>query len=179
MEMEVFHGTDLANAHNIIADNFIYRPNNAHWLGNGVYFYIDLALAKWWTTNPSKKFGVKVKNAAIIKATIEISNTDYLDLRNLRDYKMFSKIFFNEYIPMMKYGSFGYNKKNINIIRCSFCDYLKAQYDLKAIIGNFSIRKQPYLKSHQELSSQLKLFYIETQLCLFDTACIIHKELLY
>ena len=179
MILEVYHGTDLSNAKRIVSTDFIYKHSETHWLGNGVYFYIDLSLAKWWTSNPSKVYGVKVTTPAIVKVVIEIPNdVGFLDLRKLSDYKEFSDIFFNEYLPLLRLGAFSINSANRRRIRCSFCDYLKAQYSLKAIIGNFSLPNQPYLTDYKSLASQLELYYIETQLCLFDTGYIIKKELI-
>lgn len=179
MILDVYHGTDLSNAKRIVSTDFIYKHSETHWLGNGVYFYIDLSLAKWWTSNPSKVYGVKVTTPAIVKAVIEIPNdVGFLDLRKLSDYKEFSDIFFNEYLPLLRLGAFSINSANRRRIRCSFCDYLKAQYSLKVIIGNFSLPNQPYLIDYKSLASQLELYYIETQLCLFDTGYIIKKELI-
>lgn len=179
MILEVYHGTDLENANRILSTDFIYKQSATHWLGNGVYFYIDLSLAKWWTSNPSKTYGVKVTTPAIVKVTIEIPDSvSFLDLRKLSDYKEFSNIFFDEYLPLLRLGTFSINSTNRRRIRCSFCDYLKAQYSLKAIIGNFSLPNQPYLTHYKSLASQLQLYYIETQMCLFDTSYIIKKELL-
>lgn len=179
MIIETYHGTDLENARHILDTNFICKHSKLHWLGNGIYFYFDLSLAKWWTTNPSKKFGVEVTTPAIVKATIEIPDSaSFLDLRKLSDYKEFSNIFFDEYLPLLRLGTFSINSTNRRRIRCSFCDYLKAQYSLKAIIGNFSLPNQPYLTDYRILASQLQLYYIETQMCLFDTSYIIKKELI-
>lgn len=179
MIIEAYHGTDLVNAKRIVATDYIYKQSETHWLGNGVYFYIDLSLAKWWTSNPSKIYGVRVSNPAIIKTIIDIPDDEsFLDLRKLSDYKEFSNIFFYEYLPLLKMGSLTFNLANHKKLRCSFCDYLKVKYNLKLIIGNFSLPKQPYLTNYKSLASQLELFYIETQMCLFDTKYIIKKELI-
>lgn len=179
MILEVYHGTDLSNAKRIVKTEFIYRYNKKHWLGNGIYFYLDLSLAEWWTTNPSEKFGVKVKDAAIVKTILEIQDNNLLDLRKLSDYTEFTELYFNEYIPLLNSGVFDIAITNRKQIRCSFCDYLKRQYDLQAIIGNFSLLTQPYLPDkYKEFSKNMNLYYIETQLCLFDNNCIIEKSII-
>lgn len=175
-----YHGTDLERAKEIVKSDFIYKHNSKHWLGNGVYFYLDYSLAKWWTTNPSKMFGTKINTESIIQVEIEIDENDILDLRILEDYKEFSDIYYNEFIPEIDTGILGeINSHNYKKVRCSFCDYLKNSYDLKCIIGNFDIPSQRYIPNKcRKLSDYLKLHYIETQVCLFDTQLIKTKTII-
>ena len=177
--IEGYHGTDLECANNIIKTGFTYTPSDKHWLGNGVYFYLDFSLAEWWTTNPSNSFGTRVQYPAIVKTTIDFSEDDqYLDLRKLSDYKIFSELYFDEYIPLVESGVYDIKMTDTKRLRCSFCDYLKYQYDLKGIIGNFSSQNQRYFSDeYKQLQKSLKLYYIETQLCIFYTRCITSKEL--
>ena len=55
LKLQVYHGTEFEIAQKICKEEFICKKNLEHWLGNGIYFYLDKPLAKWWTTNPSKK----------------------------------------------------------------------------------------------------------------------------
>lgn len=180
MILEAYHGTDLNSAQNILKTDFIYRANKEHWLGNGIYFYMDLSLAKWWTSNPSRKFGVRVNSPAILNVKLKLQDDEILDLRKLDDYNQFINLYYDEYIPLLKLGILEIPPVNQYQIRCSFCDYLEEQYGLKAIIGNFSLLSQPYLPSRYKLFTKaMKLYYIETQLCVFDTDCIISKDIIY
>lgn len=179
MILEVYHGTNYTNAENIIKTDFFYEYNNEHWLGNGVYFFLDLSLAQWWTTKPSKKFGTKIRKPAIIKVTLDIPEENILDLRKLSDYSEFISLYFNEYMPLLRSGVFDIITTNRNQVRCSFCDYLKREYELKVIVGNFSLLSQPYLPDkYKEFSKAMSLYYIETQLCLYDSRCIIKKDII-
>lgn len=64
-------------------------------------------------------------------------------------------------------------------IRCSYCDFLQEQYQIKAIIGNFFYKKHRSYSpdKYDEFVEKIDLHYIETQLCLFDKTCIIDKHL--
>ena len=84
IKIEGYHGTDLECAQKIVNTEFSFNYSETHWLGNGSYFFIDESLAKWWTHNPSKRFGVKVNTGAILKCTILLKEGHYLDLRNLQ-----------------------------------------------------------------------------------------------
>ena len=70
-KIKVYHGTDKSVVDDIMRSGFRCKPNKEHWLGEGIYFFIDKSLAEWWTSNPSKKHGVNVTNPAIIECTIE------------------------------------------------------------------------------------------------------------
>ena len=180
MRMQAYHGTDLECAEKILTGQYSFYPNDEHWLGNGVYFFLDYSLAEWWTTNPSSTFGSRVKIPSIIQVAIELPPLhNMLDLRKLSDYKEFCELYFDEYLPLVQQEVFDISEINLKKMRCSFCDYLKYTYDLKAIIGNFSSTRQRYLaKEHQRLHKVLELYYMETQLCVFDLACIHDKHII-
>lgn len=182
INFDAFHGTDKTYADSIIQEGFIFKPNDMHWLGNGVYFYLDYSLSKWWTTNPSSNFGSKIKNPAILKCSITVDNDYILDLRRLEDYTDFVNVYNKDFIPKTYDGTINLssinNPKIMKRIRCSFCDYLHLRYDYKVLIGNFYLPGQPYLsKEHRTYAKVFDISYIETQVCVFDQQCIKHVEL--
>ena len=67
-----YHGTDYTLGQIICGEEFSIKKNDEHWLGNGIYFYHDLSLAEWWTTQPTSKFGSFINNPAIITCEIEV-----------------------------------------------------------------------------------------------------------
>lgn len=183
--IQAFHATDLENAKNIIYNGFSYRPNKEHWLGNGIYFYLDYSLAEWWATKPSKKFGAEIKTPAILECTIGTEKDKILDLRELTDYHAFAHIYANEYLPKIFDGTIGIEGANNPInnleledellkkIRCSFCDYLNEQYELDLIIGTFNLPNQPYLSEvYGKGFKNFSLDYVETQICVFNPEII-------
>ena len=72
MNILAYHGTDYNIAELIVSHGFTFNRNPKHWLGNGIYLYQDYSLAKWWTTNPTKKFGSNVKERAIVFCNVNL-----------------------------------------------------------------------------------------------------------
>lgn len=179
--IEAFHGTDKKYADIIIKSDFKCRRNRKHWLGNGIYFFIDFALAKWWTTNPTRKFGVTVANSAIIKCTIKAKSNEVLDLRKLEDYRRFVDIYRSEFLPFLFEGSIEVMDNrtlDTGILRCTYCDYLNIYHRYKLIIGTFYLPDQPYMPSdYGKFFEYFSISYIEHQICVFDQTVITHKEL--
>ena len=184
-EITVYHGTDYDIAELIVSGGFKYNKNDEHWLGNGIYFYSDLSLAKWWTKKPSNKFGADIKKPAIIKCILSIDEDNIMDLSKLEDYLIFSQIYKDEFLPKVYDGDIiipkykGTGRFDSKKLRCSYCDTIKDQYDLKALVGTFNIPHQPYLpKEYGEGFKYFSINYIETQICVFDADVIIDKQII-
>lgn len=179
--LEAYHGTDLSNAESILKSGFKCLPSKHHWLGNGVYFYMDYSLARWWTTNPTNKFGVRVKKAAVIKCNIFVKNNYILDLRRLKDYTKFVEIYRNEFLPFLFQGnliSVTEDMIDTKTLRCTYCDYLNIKYKYKLIIGTFYLPNQPYMPTeYGKFFETFNISYIENQICVFDTNIISSMEL--
>lgn len=179
--LEAYHGTDMSNAESILKNGFRCKPNKHHWLGNGIYFYMDFSLAHWWTTNPTRKFGVKIRNPAIIKCKIQAKNDNVLDLRKLKDYTKFVEIYRNEFLPFLFRGeltSIDNEAIDVKTLRCTYCDYLNLKYNYKLIIGTFYLPTQPYMPTeYGKFFETFNISYIESQICIFDTSVISSKEL--
>ncbi len=181
----VYHGTDYTVAEKIISDKFSYNTSDEHWLGNGIYFYEDFSLAKWWTSKPSTKFGSKIVKPAIISCSLMLEDDKILDLRSLDNYIEFSAIYNDEFIPQVFKGYIKVEREpssgkfHTKKLRCTFCDYLKDQFELQAIIGTFDLPSQPYLPPHYEEGfKSFSLNYIETQVCVFDPNVIRNKQII-
>lgn len=178
--LEAFHGTDNRYVASILKSGFICKPNKQHWLGNGVYFYMDYSLAQWWTTNPTRKFGSNINNAAIIKCNIQTKNKYVLDLRRLKDYTKFVDIYRNEFLPFLFRGELSSIDNEVidtKTLRCTYCDYINIKYKYKLIIGTFYLPNQPYMPAEcGEFFDTFNISYIESQICVFDQSVIISKE---
>ena len=177
--LEAFHGTDKNCAERILKSDFKSKPNKAHWLGNGIYFYLDNSLAQWWTSKPSKTFGAKILNPAIICCKIDVNEDFVIDLRKYEDYEMFIKIYYDHFLPLVISGRIKIKLDDFRHLRCDYCDFFSQKIVCKMIIGNFYLPTQPYLKKehYREFSNKFKLAYTEVQVCLFDTTCIKNKEI--
>lgn len=168
MELEMYHGTDHECAEKILENGFIHRENKNHWLGNGIYFYIDRSLAKWWTTNPTQKFGVKITQPCILTVRQEIPTERILDLRSLEGYIDCINAY-KEFMEIAQYNLSLNDEHDRSKIRCAFFDWIFFTYEIDCIIGTFYLVEQEYLKSEPEtIREVLRAFnlpYIETQVC--------------
>lgn len=168
MNIRAFHGTDYYIAKKIVKEGFSFKKNPEHWLGNGVYLYQDYSLAKWWTTNPTRKFGSEVKERAIISCKLNIDRDKVLNLLKLDDYLQFSQIFEEEFYAEYKLRN-PIKPPSWTQLRCAYCDYLSMTYELDAIIGNFNKQDQPYLPGkHNNEFDDFLLQYTEVQICVFN-----------
>ncbi|MCM1297387.1 MAG: hypothetical protein NC311_17760 [Muribaculaceae bacterium] len=164
MNIKVFHGTDYNLALQIQDSEFVVKKSDSHWLGNGIYFYVDEALAKWWTTNPTEKFGSSIKDPAIIRSTISIDNSRILDLRKRDDYERFIRWEdeFNRLLIENRNDDLDWH-----IYRCALFDSIFNYKDIDMIIGCFDANEQPYISEAMFcLLKKLHLAYPEVQVCI-------------
>ena len=180
MTFDAYHATDQNNAVLIQYEGFKFHHNDEHWLGNGVYFFIDEALAKKWVEKQPKSFN-KIKNGVVLHVVIDVDESFILDLRNYDDY-MIVKEYFEEYVKILEQEDdlsiYCSNKK----LLCTIFDELKKEYELQCVISNFSERSNTLPKQlkdkREELWRSFHMPFVETQICVFDTSCIIliHNE---
>ncbi len=180
-----YHATDQNNVASIICDDFKFNKKDIHWLGNGVYFFIDKQLAIKWGGNHSAQYGT-INNCAIIEAFIEVDDEHLCDMRMLDTY-CYVKNWFEKYMEVVSTSQIkikGVSQRTYHQrIRCAFFDWLVKELDLKCIIAYFSERKSTLptkadKEDNEGLFAQFKMPYIEVQLCVFDTDCISKKELI-
>lgn len=178
-KLYLYHGTELKNAKKILNGEFKVKKSDEHWLGNGVYFFEDESLAKWWTTNPTTKFGTQqITKPAVIECQIEIDKQDILDLRCLEDYNFFCEIYRDIFLKQVISNS---SEKPLEItkLRCAFCDFMQERYQYKMIIGTFYQPNQPYLPTrYGKYFKKFRLPYIEIQYSIFDNDIIVKKEII-
>ena len=95
-----YHATDRKNIGSIVANGFTYNKYEYHWLGNGVYFFLDKQLAIKWGKNHSAQYGV-IDDCSIIKVLIEVDDDDLCDMRMLDTY-CYVKEQFDRYVKIYK-----------------------------------------------------------------------------
>jgi hypothetical protein len=164
MELVLYHGTDEKCVSEITANGFIIKENRRHWLGNGIYFFADEALARWWTTKPTFKFGHDISSPVVLQCVFNAPDEAVLDLRKLGDYT-YCRIMFDEFFSLYK-RHITIDQIDIARLRCTYFDYL---FDIKhyaAIIGAFSSIGQSYYQDIQKSEfTQLGIPYNEVQVC--------------
>ena len=169
MNITGYHATDHDNALKILKDGFTYKPSKVHWIGNGVYFFIDYDLAVWWAGNPTSQFGTTIASPCILKADICVDD-DFLDLRKLDIYNTTVKLYYTIKPVLEKVVEPG-DKAYDKIIRCAFFDTLRDQYNIKGIIAQFVFNRSQFL-TNGVFPPRFYMPYIENQICVFDTSAI-------
>jgi len=170
-----YHATDKKKVQSILDNNFIYNYHDDHWLGNGVYFFLDAGLAYQWAENPpTDKYG-QIENPAIIQAEIEIDSDHVADLRNLDDYN-YAKQAFDAYLKKMsKKKSAG--GLSMATLRCGFFDWFVEEYDVYCVIAYLDERKSlPVYTEHGDVFKKFKIPYLEVQMCVSQSSCIITRQ---
>lgn len=87
-----YHGTssnytESIEKHGLDPDKTHTRPD--HWLGQGVYFFEDSDLAKWWACDISGKKYNQGSYPVIYQAQIQAPREEVLDLDNYKEYDLF------------------------------------------------------------------------------------------
>jgi len=163
--LHLFHGTDLKYVQSILNVGFVCRENKEHWLGNGIYFFIEKDVARWWTTKPSRKFGSKIKNPAVVECDMYIQREKLIDTTVLADYNRLDELsreFVIEYFnsvsdeePITAYN-----------LRCLLFNWLFKEKDYFAFKVPFTLSKRPYCDADFSLVHDLSIQYNEIQVCL-------------
>lgn len=92
------HGTKSANLRSILNENFKESKGNKHWLGEGVYFFVDginakpiEVLAAQWAIDENKE----IKNCneyVVLQADIEVLANSVFDMRSSLIKKQFNLV---------------------------------------------------------------------------------------
>jgi len=171
LKLQVYHGTDFEIAQKICTEEFICKKSLEHWLGNGIYFYLDKSLAKWWTTNPSKKFGTKIKEPVIIECDLEVNDKNILDITKIEGYNNYVEVF-HYYFDNYFFKKSPATETDIRRLRCAFFDWVMETQEIDVIIAPFQLPEQPYRKESNKknvkdlILNEFEISYAEVQVCL-------------
>ena len=82
--IKAFHGTTHESAKGILADGFAYSSGNDHWLGDGVYFFVDgVGYAPDRAAELWAEFRAFIKHnqfCSLLVSSINIDDERFLDL---------------------------------------------------------------------------------------------------
>ncbi len=172
-ETIAYHGTDEKYLNDILNMGFKIKENKEHWLGNGIYFFLDYEVAKWWSNSPTKRFGNNNEKPIVIKVNIVSNKENTIDTRYRKDYNELMEKYEKFTKEVLKKGQI-VNNITINQLRCSFFDWLHSNYEVDILIVGF-IKE---LKQ-KDLVDKFKIPYSEFQLCVFNDNLIVKKERVY
>lgn len=174
-----YHGTHSSNVKEIINNGFAATVRKDHWLGQGIYFYDNQELSKWWieTKNKSKL------NCAIIETTIIFEGNNTLNLDEVAGLDFF----FKEGKTLLDGLGIKIEFKEKEYYRniCLLLDLLKKKHTIKIVIATFSKKSPKYADSnvHGFEKSYFKLphgiSYKERQICISDNSVITNKVCVY
>ena len=172
-----YHGTDYSVANKIIEDGFRCKPNNEHWLGNGIYLYPDFDLAKWWTTRPTKKHGMTIETPTIIECHIEVEKDKVLNLCSLKGYKNYVEMY-NEFFKEFTHRADTTITPTFKQLRCAFFNYIFMNNDFYIVIAPFILPDQPYMPHYFDdtYANEMHIMYPEIQICISETMQTIIKD---
>ena len=176
-ELTGYHGTDLGVANNIVKSNFSCKFNKEHWLGQGIYLYIDKSLAKWWTTKPTRKHGTEITNPAIIECKIEVDESKVLNLCTLEGYKKYIDLY-NSFLQDWMSHRKSKNEISFKEFRCVFFNYVLIACDIDVIIAPFVLPDQPYMPKYanEQFGHEMHILYTEVQVCIKESKQYIIKS---
>jgi len=177
-----YHGTYAKFVPSILRDGFKCNKNEKHWLGNGIYFYMDLDLAKWWSNTPTKSFGPKSlnngyksgdNNSIVLKAEIDSNEDNTIDTRKLENYQWLIDVY-PEFEKESRELKVQY--KSMESLRCAFFDWLHSVYPVDVVIAGFNKPKKSKTNYKNQICDDFMIPYIEYQLCVFSNELISNVE---
>lgn len=171
-----YHDTDKSVAPDICENGFHCKSNKEHWLGDGIYLYIDKSLAEWWTTKPTKKHGTDITQPVIIECSLEASENRVLNLCTLDGYKKYVDLF-NTFFRDWAFECRPMEEVQIKQLRCAFFNYIFAVYGIDVIIAPFVLPDQPYMPQYnkEQYGNEMHILYTEIQVCIREDAQSIIK----
>ncbi|MDO8182068.1 hypothetical protein [Lactiplantibacillus plantarum] len=166
---EIYHGTTNVSASSILKDKkFKFTHRDDHWLGNGVYFFInDYSTAQWWANNAVKKASRNSSSIqqsispTVLKGMIAVETEQLLDLDSLDDMEKF--------IDFVKLISEKYQMTNVSNkheAMCKLMDTYVEMYNLDAVVYTFD------RNNTADMLYSLGLRQHGRQLCVFNQRVI-------
>lgn len=163
----LYHGTIYENVIKVLeSKQFIFKKRKDHWLGSGVYFFVDdVDKALWWSGMAIHRFRKTFKDRGILFIEgYEIKRNKLLDLDSETDRMQFAKFLKNNDKKFkMNLTSKDPEKRKIEA-RATLIDIMIEYYELSAVKYTFhkeNVGKQKFL-------SQLDLDNNEIQFCISD-----------
>ncbi|MBL3731780.1 hypothetical protein JIN86_19605 [Lysinibacillus sp. HST-98] len=174
-----YHGTTSKNSNIIITNKeFTYEYREDHWLGNGVYFFIeDEMKGKWWARNAVKKekrLTNETHEPVVIYIMVNVERRNLLNLNTeegqkiLKEFNKFLKDNKKGIVIEKRAGETEVSKKRRAL--CTLLDLLSTSLDFKAscyLFGGSNIPNLFRLEGDYGLSNNNG-----NQLCVYDSSIL-------
>ncbi len=187
-----YHGT--SSVHRKSIEELGFDPEKTlerkdHWLGQGVYFFLDQEQAKWWAGNAVAKLRNTQSFQLVYQSDIQVERERYLDLDNNLELEKF----ITAAIALSRSSEGQYQDGKVPIFdeakfRGVYFDYYKAENNISVIRRTFSknavrycgaIRSESDLELQRKFLDAMGISFGETQICVSDKACITQTCLVY
>ena len=181
---KAYHGTSSINAKTIITQNFENSEGDDHWLGDGIYFFIEgiskkpneqaekWAIAEAWN-NKEKKYGYK--EYSVIESDISIQEESVLDLTSSDGIEIYEYLIECHKKKMMqsdkKFRYTGFKNIDGKIINFARNEGIAP---IKVAIGSF------YIKFSKERKENINRRIPNSTICaVYVKECITNNTLLF
>ena len=174
----LYHGTTVQAAENIIkTQSFILSGENS-WCGAGIYFYDNKSKALWAAkrkcTEIYKNEKIKAQPTYVNVDIVDLPKSFICDLRTYADLKDFiektEELLRKDNIDIV--GDFDEEEKTIILRGILISFYVKTNHK-KLVIGNFKQRNQPkYVEIYSKADDWQLAFGIETIYCVKDSSIL-------
>lgn len=157
-EYDCYHGTTKENALSIVAGKeFINKQRKNHWLGQGVYFFIDdYDKGLFWAQNACKY--KKTKKTAVMCMKILVSESNLLNLdseKGLNEMDTYAKYFDS----ILKQAGIKVSFQNEHEYHCKIIDsYCEENKDCFAV-------KRSFDSTNQKIGLKIGMRHLSPQLC--------------
>ena len=183
-----YHGTTARHKADIERNGFDpdkTNRRNDHWLGNGVYFFDNVDLAKWWADTLVEKSG---SQPLVYSAEIMARKSGVLDLDRPEELNAFMNWCLTFYKDIKTHCVGKMPVFEPQQFRGVFFDYYKEKKHIAVVLCTFNKTSPAYaptrltgtaLKQRTDLMTALGLFFRERQICVSNKGCIGRPEIAY
>lgn len=178
MKIVGYHNTESDNVDDIIANGFVCKKNEKHWLGQGIYFFNDADTAFRNIDMLDHEKDIKT-----IIAEINIADSQFLNLDDPTKLNEFRHYFNQAYQRMEEEGTRltikGKNTKDVLLIyRCFFLDLFKKEKGYEVVLKTFSKDSPPSAEKVVGFEKYFGLPFLETYICVSKNEYIINKAII-
>ncbi|GAA0365700.1 hypothetical protein GCM10008932_17350 [Alkalibacterium iburiense] len=171
----LYHGTIQGHINEILkTKQFIFKSRNDHWLGNGVYFFVDdINKAIWWSEMATRRFNKTQEDRGILFIEgYKIKREKLLDLDSEKDREKMTNFWKNNQKTVrMNLTSKDEEQRKIEA-RAKLINVLVDYHKMSAVKYTFHkdhVNKMSFLEN-------LDLSNNEIQFCIVDTDSINFKK---
>lgn len=172
-QIKAYHGTDRKYLADIKKNGFQCKKNEQHWLGNGIYFFLDEKLAEEWAKDTPSLFGhAHNPNPVVIVVLLASTDENTIDTMIEEDNIFLEQCYDEFYKEMKQQGEYFDLSSRIgkNKMRCLFFEWIHRVYGIEIFIVGFEKERK------RNVSQIFGIPKLEYQVCVYDKKLICIQE---